>query len=242
MHLRRLVSLLFLVSPLGWAGEFCVDTSAELQAALVAAAANGADDDLRIVQGSYLVDPAVFPASEPFALTLSGGWNPQCTAATRDVRLTVLESTQADTAILVFKSGTRNSVIRNLTLLKGFLRFDRSASVTMTGISILAADRDGDGVDDAEDAFPDDPTEQLDTDGDGIGNNEDTDDDNDQMPDVYERRFGLDPLADDGGDDADGDGYTNFDEFEWGTAPNDAGDTPSGVPAWLLLLPAIQDR
>ena len=242
MQSRRLALLLCLLASPGWAEDFCVDTSADLQAALSAAAGNGADDDLRIVQGSYRVDPTVFPSSEPFSLTLSGGWDPNCTASTPDMGLTVLESTQADTAILVFKSGTRNSIVRNLTLLKGFLKFDRTASVTLSGISILAADRDGDGVDDSEDAFPDDPAEQLDTDGDGIGNNADTDDDNDRMPDVYERRFGLDPLVDDGGADADGDGYTNFDEFEWGTAPNDAGDAPSRSPAWLLLLPAIQDR
>lgn len=36
------------------------------------------------------------------------------------------------------------------------------------------ADRDGDGVPDDEDAFPDDPTESQDTDGDGIGDNSDT--------------------------------------------------------------------
>jgi len=34
-------------------------------------------------------------------------------------------------------------------------------------------DRDGDGVDDSDDAFPDDPTEDKDTDGDGIGDNSD---------------------------------------------------------------------
>lgn len=34
-------------------------------------------------------------------------------------------------------------------------------------------DRDGDGVDDANDAFPDDPSETTDTDGDGVGDNTD---------------------------------------------------------------------
>ncbi|NIP34585.1 MAG: hypothetical protein GWN18_06560, partial [Thermoplasmata archaeon] len=34
-------------------------------------------------------------------------------------------------------------------------------------------DADGDGVDDAEDAFPLDPEEQSDTDGDGVGDNKD---------------------------------------------------------------------
>lgn len=44
-------------------------------------------------------------------------------------------------------------------------------------------DTDGDGVIDANDAFPTDPTETIDTDGDGLGNNTDTDDDNDGVLD-----------------------------------------------------------
>lgn len=46
-----------------------------------------------------------------------------------------------------------------------------------------SADTDLDGVGDNADIFPNDPTETIDTDGDGIGNNADTDDDNDGIPD-----------------------------------------------------------
>jgi hypothetical protein len=45
-------------------------------------------------------------------------------------------------------------------------------------------DDDGDGMPDAQDAFPLNSTEKLDTDLDGIGNNADTDDDNDGIPDA----------------------------------------------------------
>jgi len=45
-------------------------------------------------------------------------------------------------------------------------------------------DADGDGFFSFEDAFPDDPSEWLDTDSDGIGNNVDTDDDGDGIADV----------------------------------------------------------
>jgi len=44
-------------------------------------------------------------------------------------------------------------------------------------------DKDGDGVPDNEDAFPNDPKEWRDSDGDGIGDNADNDDDNDGILD-----------------------------------------------------------
>jgi len=62
-------------------------------------------------------------------------------------------------------------------------------------------DRDGDGVVDLLDAFPEDPSEQLDTDGDGSGNNQDLDDDNDGLSDIREEKLGTNPLlADSDGD------------------------------------------
>ena len=57
---------------------------------------------------------------------------------------------------------------------------------------MLDDDIDGDGVPNAQDAFPRDPNEWLDTDGDGIGNNADTDDDNDGVPDHLDNQ----PLSD----------------------------------------------
>ena len=66
-------------------------------------------------------------------------------------------------------------------------------------------DDDNDGVLDADDAFPLDPTESLDTDGDGIGNNADTDDDNDGVLDADDA-FPLDPAE---SLDTDGDGIGN---------------------------------
>jgi chitinase len=93
------------------------------------------------------------------------------------------------------------------------------------------ADRDGDGIVDAQDAFPDDPTEWVDTDGDGIGNNADPDDDNDMMPDAWEIRYGLNPLVNDALSDLDGDGVSNLNEYISGTNPaqtpgNHAPDQP----------------
>jgi hypothetical protein len=88
-------------------------------------------------------------------------------------------------------------------------------------------DSDGDLVNNLDDAFPLDETENVDTDNDGIGNNADTDDDNDNLPDAYETANNFNPL--DGSDaqqDADNDGSSNIAEFEAGSDPNDPNSTP----------------
>ncbi len=81
---------------------------------------------------------------------------------------------------------------------------------TSGGDQTAPVDTDGDGVPDATDAFPLDPTETLDTDGDGVGNNADMDDDGDGVPDAMDA-FPLDPTET---VDTDGDGVgDNADMF-----------------------------
>jgi hypothetical protein len=112
-----------------------------------------------------------------------------------------------------------------------------SASGSAYVFGLSETDADGDGVPDDEDVFPNDPTEWDDTDGDGVGNNADTDDDNDDMPDDFELANGLDPLDEaDAAGDADGDGFTNLEEFEAGTDPQDPESKPSRDLSWLFLL------
>ena len=47
------------------------------------------------------------------------------------------------------------------------------------------------------------------------------DSDNDTMPDSYEKKYGLNPAADDREEDKDGDGFTNYEEFVAATDPSD---------------------
>lgn len=104
-------------------------------------------------------------------------------------------------------------------------------------------DRDLDGMINEDDAFPDDPTEAYDFDSDGIGNNADTDDDNDGIPDDYEIMHGFNPYDPaTAGEDADGDGFNNLEEYNSDTDPLDKDNYPGSInnkSPWILFLPAI---
>ncbi|MEE3242528.1 MAG: hypothetical protein VX188_01790, partial [Candidatus Thermoplasmatota archaeon] len=72
---------------------------------------------------------------------------------------------------------------------------DGPVNVTINEVLICEVeDRDGDGIADDFDAFPDDINEWEDTDGDEIGNNADPDDDDDGYNDTVEVAEGSDPL------------------------------------------------
>ena len=84
-------------------------------------------------------------------------------------------------------------------------------------------DDDGDGVQDTEDAFPEDGAEWVDTDGDSVGNNIDSDDDSDGVEDFADAF----PLDDRGNSDSDADGLPDQWEIQYGLNPNDASDSDS---------------
>jgi len=93
------------------------------------------------------------------------------------------------------------------------------------------SDRDGDGVVDNEDAFPDDPTETSDRDGDGVGDNSDV------FPDDANESSDTDGdgIGDNSDPDIDGDGFTNTLEEQKGTDPFNINDFPDTVKPQLVL-------
>ena len=80
---------------------------------------------------------------------------------------------------------------------------------TNDGNEVTEADRDGDGVGDDTDAFPDDPTEWIDSDGDGVGDN------TDEIPfDKNETTdFDGDGIGDNSDTDNDNDGVQDEDDL-----------------------------
>ena len=101
---------------------------------------------------------------------------------------------------------------------------------------------DTDGIPDDEDNCPYTPNpDQKDTDSDGEGDACDDDDDDDGMPDSYELENDLSPLnATDADKDADGDGFTNLEEYLAGSDPNDQASIPR--PRSLpFLVPLLLD-
>ncbi|MFT5654612.1 MAG: hypothetical protein ACI9XU_000326, partial [Arenicella sp.] len=105
-----------------------------------------------------------------------------------------------------------------------------TASATLT----VDDDIDNDTIPNAIDNCPNDANiSQADLDNDNLGDACDNDSDNDQMPDDYEIANGLDPFNSfDQQGDPDGDGFSNLEEFLFGTDPNiaDLDENNNGVP------------
>ena len=112
---------------------------------------------------------------------------------------------------------------------------EESAAETRSGVTEnVTSDRDGDGVPNEQDAFPDDGKETADMDGDGKGDNSDTDRDGDGVANSE------DAFPDDKDEtaDTDGDGLGDNEEVVLGTDPKLADTDGDGLsdPVEIAML------
>jgi hypothetical protein len=110
--------LLGLAAPTG-AAVFCVDSAGALQDALTAAAANGADDEVRIVQGTY-VGNFVYASAEANALSVLGGYSAECATRELDPENSILDGNQTNMVLaLSAPNVAAEFLVEGLTLRNG---------------------------------------------------------------------------------------------------------------------------
>lgn len=109
---------------------------------------------------------------------------------------------------------------------------EKTEEVTESDVENI--DTDGDGVVDADDAFPEDPEESVDTDGDGVGDNgdvfpEDAEESADSDGDGVGDNSDAFPEDAEESADSDGDGVGDNREESIGTDPNNADSDGDGL-------------
>jgi len=167
-------------------------------------------------------------------------WNPSATSTVNVTAKTVQSS---------FSNITINEITLQATDSNSSSSSPTSSTNTSSGGGVsVNPDRDGDGIPNSLDAFPDDPIEWQDNDGDGLGDNQDPDDDNDGVSDLVEGLCFTDPkdpndipgdYDEDGilncfDEDDDQDGYPDEDEIECGSDPLNELDKPLDTDNDLL--------
>lgn len=129
------VACLCLASP-SPAAVFCADTESSLIAALDAAETNGEDDEIRIVEGTYLLGSALtLSIHEAFAVALSGRWNAGCDAQTG--ASTTLDGQDASRILYAFSDVDSALTISDLVFSNG----RNGAGIAGGGLSIETSGR-----------------------------------------------------------------------------------------------------
>ena len=132
-----------LSSTISFGATFCVSNEAELQAALTAAASNGEDDTIQIVQGTYNGN-FVYASTEANNLTVEGGYTEGCASREIDPANTVLDGGGTDMVLALVSQGAANFTLEGLTLQNGAssTNFNGGGNLTSsatTGITIGSA-------------------------------------------------------------------------------------------------------
>jgi len=123
--LARLPAILFVLSCVSpaTAAVFCVDTATEIQNALSTAASNGENDQVQIVQGTYVGNFVYATATEEHDLAIQGGWTAGCVSREIDPANTVLDGNQTGTVLVLSADGrTVRFLVKGLTFENGMGR------------------------------------------------------------------------------------------------------------------------
>ena len=118
------------------AATFCVETAQELHSTLTIAAGNSQDDVVQLVQGLYEGN-FVYASTEPFNLSVRGGYAAACLSRIVDPDNTVLDGLAAETVLVLSSDQVANFEVEGLTLQNG----TRGLFLPANGNLSLAHDR-----------------------------------------------------------------------------------------------------
>jgi len=125
------------MAPSAKADQFCVQNASEIKSALLVALISSGADEIRLRSGTYQM-PAGFDngAQSPYtgALTMSGGWNNDCSIQNADPASTVIDG-QGNSASNWIIEAHASVAIRNLTLSQTSGLFLRSVTCQPSGQS-----------------------------------------------------------------------------------------------------------
>ena len=114
----RFVLTAFLVISVSKAEAFCVSTAPELQSALTTAASDGEDDIVRVVQGLYEGN-FIYASTEPFDLSVEGGYTDGCAGRDIDPTNTVLDGLDTERVLVLSTDQVVDFGVEGLTLQNG---------------------------------------------------------------------------------------------------------------------------
>jgi parallel beta-helix repeat protein len=109
---------MFGMSHATYAATFCVSTPDELQIALTTAASNGEDDEVQVVQGTY-VGNFTFISGEEFDLSIEGGYTASCASRVVDPTNTVIDANSTGNVLALVSNNVVDFMIDGLTVQNG---------------------------------------------------------------------------------------------------------------------------
>jgi len=109
---------LFLVPTFSLGATFCVSDATDLQTALTTAESNGADNTIKIVQGTYNGN-FTYASTEAYSLTVEGGYAEGCASRTINPANTILDGGGTDMVLALVSQGAATFSVEGLTLQNG---------------------------------------------------------------------------------------------------------------------------